>query len=645
MSSPKERFEEFRWLWKALVIYLVAAWIGYEVIQALTEGLGLPSWFPALAVVLFIVGLPIILVTAFVQHGVAAPERHDPTLFPDAEPDAERRAVEAPPWAASQQGPGLRRFFTWRNAIMGGAIAFGLWGVIATAWLLRQGRQAQTASGADVASAVEALPGGSSALAPEYVASVAVLPFQDLAGTRENDYFSEGITEEIISQLARVEGLKVISRTSVVALKGTLLTTPQIADTLGVRHVLEGTVRRWGDRVRVTVQLIDAETDAHLWAESYTRTLADLFDIQEEIAEEVSSALVTTFPGLRPSGARSRTDRTAAYEAFLSGKYWVHGRTLEGLRRAIEAFEEAIELDPAYAPAYAGLSTALGLWVFYSAGPDSYAAWGRALALADRATELDPNLAEGYYARAYISNKMGLPAQTVAADFEKALQLQPNSADLHGWYAHFLLREGQIEEALAEHETAVELDPLAPGRRNGFAIDALAAQRYDLALHEARRALALEPELVVPRVYEALALLLLARSEECAALDLGPRAAIKALCLHSFGQTGEAAEIVDSLASAIGKRQGDRIAGNAAVLSDIAMYFAWIGDARAALDWVERAFALSPFGFDTRYVGSGLFDKVRDDPEFQSGLERMREEASERVRRERLAAKAALEGH
>ena len=627
MRSLRQLISEVhrRSLWQVLAIYVFAAWIGFEVIQTLTEGLDLPGWFPAFALVLFIVGLPIVLATAFIQEGIR-PARHDPTLLPTGLRSDESLAAPA------QDAPGARPLFTWRNALVGGALAFGLWGVVATGWLWTQGSDARQ----DAAAA-------SSESSP-YLASIAVLPFDNLAGTQEDEYFSDGITEEIISQLAQVSGLKVISRTSVVAMKGTSLTIPQIADTLGVRHILEGSVRRSGDRVRITVQLIEAESDAHLWAESYTRRVLDLFDVQEEIAQKVSTALVATVVGLRPSGPRSRTDEAAAYDAFLSGNSWLHRRTLDGLQRAIAAFEEAIAIDPEYAPAHAGLAQASLLWVFYSGGgADAYRVEGRALAMADRAKELDPDLAAGYYTRAFLGNYFLRPADSVAPDFERALELQPNSADLHGWYAHFLMREGKIEESLAEDRIALELDPLAPGRRLGFAIDALVAGRYDLALQETRRATALQPDLFLPKVYEAVALLLLDRPEDCVMLDLGPRTAIDAMCLHSLGRVEEASAAIRALTADLeGGEEDELLTGRAAVLADLGTYYAWIGDADASLEWIERAFEFSPSALDWRWYRLPLFDKVREDPKFQTRLQRLRETAWSRVREHRDAELGAL---
>ena len=201
--------------------------------------------------------------------------------------------------------------------------------------------------------------------ASPYAASVAVLPFDNLNGDARDEYFSEGITEEIIGQLAQVESLKVISRTSVMALKGTPLTLPQIAETLGVRHIVEGAVRRQGDRVRVTAELIEAATDAHLWAASFEGNLADSFRVQEEIARKVSQQLLPSIRGLRRMTAAAMPAGGAAFDAMLRGRSLIQRHDPAALDSAVGAFEEAVKADSAYAPAWAGLATAYVNYVVY----------------------------------------------------------------------------------------------------------------------------------------------------------------------------------------------------------------------------------------------------------------------------------------
>ena len=472
------------------------------------------------------------------------------------------------------------------------------------------------------------------------VASVAVLPFENLTGNPTDLYLSDGMTEEVIGQLAQVAGLKVISRTSTEALKGAHLTLRQIADTLGVRHILEGSVRHAGNRIRVAVDLIDATTDTHVWASRYDRDLTDLFAVQDEIARHVADSLVSAV-GIRPALSRlSRTEHPAAYEAYLIGRSLMYRRTREGLNGAREQFERAIAQDSAYAPAYAGLASVYQLWVVYAyTGMDLYEADGRAVAMANRAIALAPDLAEGYAARGRAMMGAWAPARGIGADFERALELRPNSPDVHQWYAGYLAREGRYDEGLAEAGRAVVLDPVAPGVRVAFAQAGLAGRRYDVAQREAARTLALEPSLVAARMYQALGDLLSGNPDRCALASLGPYVGVRAMCLHSLGREREAAQIADSLRAALkAGTAGDSSFSSVPAVRGLAEYSAWTGNAEESLAWLERAYAISPEGEDLRIIASGLYDKVRDNPRFKAGLQRARTQIYDRVRRASVGA-------
>jgi eukaryotic-like serine/threonine-protein kinase len=466
------------------------------------------------------------------------------------------------------------------------------------------------------------------------VASVAVLPFDNLTGNPSDQYLSDAMTEEVIGQLARVGGLKVISRTSAEVLKGAHLTLRQIADTLGVRHILEGSVQHAGSRIRVAVDLIDARSDAHVWASSYDRDLTDVFAVQEEIARHVADSLVSTV-GVRPTiGRVARTEHPGAYAAYLAGRSLMYRRTREGLRGAREQFQQAIALDSAYAPAYAGLASVYFLWVFYDyPGLDFYEAEGRAVAMADRAIALDADLAEAYAARGTVMTRAWAPAEGIAVDFKRALELRPNSPDGHQWYAIFLSRQGRYDEARTEVERAVALDPLAPGVRIAVSSVALAARRYNVAAQEAERTLVLEPSLMRVREIQALADLLSGNADRCARLVLGPHIAVRAMCLHSLGRLREAAQIADSLGAAFtAGTVGDSLYSPVIAARGLAEYYAWTGNAEQSLAWLERAYAVSPEGEDLRVIASGLYDRVRNDPRFQAGLQRIHTQIYDRVR-------------
>jgi TolB-like protein/tetratricopeptide (TPR) repeat protein len=470
-------------------------------------------------------------------------------------------------------------------------------------------------------------------------ASVAVLPFDNLTGNPGDQYLSDGMTEEVIGQLAKVRDLKVISRTSTEALKGSRLTLRQIAETLGVRHILEGSVRHAGNRIRVAVNLIDAHTDANAWSAAYDRDLADVFAMQEEIARQVVDSLVSTV-GMRPelSGV-ARTGNPQAYEAYQVGRYRLQRRTGPGLQGALEKFEEAIRHDSAYAPALAGLANVYVLMGFYGyPGVDFYSAFGRAWWLADRAIAHDPELAEGHAVRGVILALAWGPAEGVAADFSRALTLRPNSPDVHLYHAPFLSREGRHEEALAEARRADDLDPLAPGPKIALAYFGIATRRLDLAVREAARALALEPSLMRPRAFQALGDLLSGRVERCVTQDLGPYGGVRALCLHAAGRNQEAGRIADSLGAVFTARAaGDSTYSPVLIARSLAQYYAWIGDWEQSLAWLERAYAISPVGEDFTVIASGIYDKVRDDPRFKAGLQRLHVQIYDRVRSARNA--------
>ncbi len=470
--------------------------------------------------------------------------------------------------------------------------------------------------------------------APAYAASVAVLPFESIGGGREDEYFSDGMTDEIITQLAQIRELKVISRTSVVALKGSHLTLSRIADTLGVDHVLEGSARRAGGRVRVNAQLIAAKTDAHLWARTYERDLKDVFRVQEEIAGDVSRALLASVQGLRPLSPGSRTEQPAAYDAYLRGTYWRQQRTRDGLLRAMQAFQEALAVDSLYAPAYAGLSSALSLFVLYqySGGPEPVTALARAIVLADRAIALDSSLAEGFAARGWALTNAGVSVDTAIRDLARAVALRPNSGQAHSFYVAALGDAGRYEDAVAEAQTATELDPLAPAFHIALSSAELGARRYDVALREARRAGVLETAPLPVRIrFEGLALLLLGRPAECLALNLGDQQYLKAMCLDALRRHREAAAIVDSLAAAVR-------AGRAtwAAPEGLGMYYAWLGDVEASLHWYGAAYR----AVQIRFLRSGVFDRVRDDARFRAGIERLTERNRARLAQAIVQARA-----
>jgi serine/threonine-protein kinase len=453
-----------------------------------------------------------------------------------------------------------------------------------------------------------------------YNASVAILPFDNIGGTQADEYFGEGITDEIISQLAQVESLKVISRTSVLALKNSPLTLPQIAETLGVRHIVEGAVRRQGNRVRVTAELIEAKSDAHLWSGTFEGNLADSFRVQEEIARKVSGELLSSIRGMRPMAPTAMPTKSAAFDALLLGRHQLERRSPEALTAAAEAFRQAIRADSGYGPAYAGLSSTYVLHVVYGfpGGVNPYVAVARALALADHGVDLDPTLTEAYLARSDALLISLAPHDQVLRNLREARQLAPGNVAVYLSVAHALEHMGRWEAALQQARRGLTLDPLSTGARHSVIAIALGARQYDVAVEEARRARAFDAQDRVAEMLLGNALLLKGEPEKCAELALEPWLATKAICLHETGREGEGKVLADSLERLLTR-------GEYAIVPQfvaLAAYRAWLGDAQGALAWLERSAGMSPM-LHYWYLESGLFDRVRSDTVFSFGVMRI----------------------
>ena len=474
-----------------------------------------------------------------------------------------------------------------------------------------------------------------------YIDSVAVMPLVNLTGDPNYDHIGIGITEEIITHLARIPPLKVISRHSVQAVSGQNMTIPQLANALGVRHVIEGSVRLDGDGLRVSLQHINAETDAHMWAETFRSNSNDGIALQEDVARQVSSRIVLMIPGITQPNANSHVNLGPGQKAYLRGERWLGQRTAEGIEKAIDGFSEAIELDPGYAPAYANLSSAYALALFYryEVGMDGYTVAAMSLAMAEKALELDPNLAAGYAARGYLGALIGRPAAAVAADFDRAATLQPNAASIPSWRARSLAQLGRIDEAFSEAGRAVDLDPLAPGRHIALAELSLQLGYYDEAIAAAKMATTLEPRQIRSRAIEARALLLSDRPELCANLSLGPHRILRATCLDAMGKEKEGRAIVDDVLADLRSKAMTRAGDDYSLViiyEDLAVDYAWRGDTAKALEWAALAYGKSPVGLEIRVLESELFDAVRNIPEFDQTLKEIRGGLYDRVNRDSI---------
>jgi TolB-like protein/Tfp pilus assembly protein PilF len=331
-----------------------------------------------------------------------------------------------------------------------------------------------------------------------------VLPFENRSAKQDDAYFVDGIHDDILTQLTKIGAMKVIARTSVEQFRDTKLTTKEIGEKLGVTRVLEGGVQRAGDRVRVTVQLIDTATDGHLWAENYDRelTAANIFAIQSEVAAAIAGALNATLNASEAARVNAVPTRNfEAWEAYQLGRQRMAKRTSGAVAEAETFFRKAIELDPGFALAYSGLADTLDLQVTYSGAPRD-ATWARAQQAADKALELDPNLAEAWVSSGIIAADKSQYERAEKA-YRRAIQLNPNYASAYHWLSELQSWRGHLEEALFLSERAADLDPLSAAVNARLANRLMAMGRFDEADARLRRSIDIDPS--IPGPYRSLA--------------------------------------------------------------------------------------------------------------------------------------------
>lgn len=666
MPSLKKLIHEIhrRSLWQVLGIYLAGSWVALEVVDGLTETAALPEWLPSLALALLVIGLPIVLATAFVQEGVGLGEGGTSAAeVAGAPPAADPSGVALPP----DNGPG-HRIFTWRNAMAGGVAAFAVWGLVAAGWLLIWSDARDGAPPAESSPSAELL-------AADTTPTVAVLPFANLSADEENAYFADGIHEDVLTQLSKIGSLLVISRTSVLPYRETGKSLGEIGAELGATAVLEGSVRRSGSQVRVVAQLIDARSDAHLWSDTYDRELTgeNVFAIQSDVARRVADALRTTLtPEEETRLARLPTDDLGAYDFYLRGREAYGTYTAAANDEALRLYREALRVDPEYALAWAGLGDAYAQRVLrYGFGID----WAdSAAAAASRATELDPELAEGHKALgvalfaagrledavdAYLRavelnpshygavNNMGVMQNRLGALdealrwYKRAFRLSPNLLLIRTNIAWVYLNLGEREIARRWIADVQALDPTNESARWGEGMIALAEGRPAVAVRIAER-LAAEGVGRARSQHLAAQLTLHARRFDLArqyareSVRLAPENPTPILHLpetilgHAQVETGAVDEGRRHLRRGLERSQAlrSRDATLPFELWAIAASHAALGDTERALDLLEQS-AEAGSSWDAWTELDPLFDAVRDEPRFVAIVGRM---ADNRVR-------------
>lgn len=556
-----------RRVYRVGVAYLVVGVAVLEIADLILPGLSLPDWVYPFLVVVTLTGFPIALVLAWAL---------------ELTPDGVRRT----------HGGSKGRWTVPAYGALGGAVALTAF----VGWMLLRD-PAEPPSFAR----------------PDGRIGLAVLPFDNMSGTPEDLQFTDGLHEEILNRLAGVRAFHLISRTSVMGYRREPQPVQVVAEELGVDVVLEASVRRAGEWLRITVQLIDARSDGHIWSNVYDTeyVIDEIFDVQSEIASSVTRELrINLGAEERRTVERRPTSSLAAYEAFVRGRTRLETWSNEGTERALAYFLEATEEDPEFALAYAGIAEAYAWGIASGLFADTVAAQAREAA--SRALELDNELGAAHTAQAVLHYYLDQDWEASERRFRRGLELRPNDPNAHHWLAHLLMTLGRVEESVEIARRGYELDPLSPAMSLQWAYALFDARRYDEAVEELRRSVEMEEDYERFRRLEARALARLGRTAEAEAVwqdvaeRLGEGSLASAGCfLTLVGRAPEAEERLRQL----------RDLEDASPLA-LALLESCLGYTERALDALERAQQ------EGRRPGSlvvdARFDPLRDEPRYRA---------------------------
>ena len=566
---------------RAAAFYAAAAWLLVQVATQVFPFFDMPNWTVRWIVIAVVIGFPFAMVFAW---------------FYEFTPQGLKRESEI------EHSPSIERITgkkvdRWIIAMLGFAVVL----LLTNNYILRT-------RGAGSGEAVSAK-------------SIAVLPFVNMSGDAQTDYFSDGITDEILNALAQIPGLKVAGRTSAFAFKGKAQDLRKIGETLGVANVLEGSVQRSGDDVRITVQLIDTRSGYHRWSQKFDRKLTSIFEVEDEISKAIADQLQVTLGGDRQAPlVKQGTADPRAHELYLKALTQMSGRG-EGLVTATQSFEEAVAIDPGYAAGWAGLSQAYELLPWYELAP-----WLSSLAKADaaarRALALDPDLAEAHTAFANVLRDR-LDFVPAEKEYRRALELGAGSAETRNQFAQLLGALGRFDEAIEQERVAVELDPIAPTPRHILGMSLASSHRQAEAIAELEKVVAQTPDfshggfsLAFSHLFNGNFAAAEARARTVAAAA-GEDPEIIAALIRGVADP-KAAQAAMKLAPGIHRLAGVEFGDLAA-----AFWESLLGAHDQALDslrrWLEGAPAGQRFG-GIRYLWLPAFDPVRADPRFKDVL-------------------------
>ena len=449
------------------------------------------------------------------------------------------------------------------------------------------------------------------------IRSLAVLPFESLSNDASQDYFADGMTDELISDLGQISALRVISRTSVMSYKRARKPLPQIARELNVDAVVEGTVLRSGNEVRITAQLIEASADKHLWSQSYEGELRNTLALQNDVARAIADQIrINLNPKEKAALKKVKVVNPEAFESYLKGRYFWNKRTAEGLNVALAYFNQAIGEDPTFAQAYSGLADTyalLGDWQYAVMTPKE--ALPKAKASAIKALELDSALGEAHNSLAFCLDGFEWDFEAAGREFQRAIELNPNYATAHHWYAWHLGLLGRYDDALAEMRKAENLDPLSLIINSDLAELLLIAHSYDESIQQSRKTLEMDPNFALAHNQLGQAYLqkqmydpAIAELEKAVQLSAGSPTC-EANLARAYAASGSRSG-AEKLLSDLKKRSNP----SASLASEIAMIYAALGNRDQAMNWLEK-------GYEERFNPGVLlrpgFDPVRSDPSFE----------------------------
>src|ERR1700730_6441027 len=454
------------------------------------------------------------------------------------------------------------------------------------------------------------------------IRSIAVLPLANLSSDPAQEYFSDGLTDELITKLAKIGSLQVISRTSVIGYKRSVKKLPELGEQLHVDSILEGTVERVNDRVRIRVQLIRASTDQHIWAESYDREIKDVLQLESDLAREIAQQIGHRASEQPTQIARERLISPDAYENYLQGRYCWNQRTEEGFRNAISYFEQAIAKDPIYAQAYAGIADSYVLLGYYSSLPPQDA-YPRAKAAARKALELDPMLGDAHTSLAGALQDFDWTWKEVEQEHKRAVELSPGYATAHQWYGNYLNMMGRFEEAQAQIRRARDLDPLSPVINCNVEWAYHLARNPDRALEEFQKTKDMDPNfywthLGLGRVYVAKKMYTDAISSFERATELsGSNSMVLSELGHAYAVAGRQRDAYRILAKLEESSRQRYISAY-----DRGLVYVGLGQQETAMHWFERAYQEHCRSLQFSRVEPRL-DPLRSHARFQELLKRL----------------------